>query len=198
LSYSFTKTDIRPTLLYNNDEEMGLLDFVNSANTFKVKNGEQTLAENEDRVISPSLQTIGLVDHTIQDEMNVNVGKRKKRVAFVSGSPPVKMARNEGGVISDSRPSTTGKSPSALRRLIRQSGQADTGYGFVAPATEDATSSSVTPTPERASESDFHNNVRTRPPCGRFVVLSSSSVDTNIPTSPQIVSLVSSAQTGVN
>ncbi|GJZ98915.1 hypothetical protein Tco_0671466 [Tanacetum coccineum] len=164
------------------DREMGLLDFVNYADTFKVKIGERTLAANEvsliteteDRVISPSPQTISLVDHTIQDELNVNVGKRKKRVTFVSGSPPVKMAQNEG------------------------SGQADIGYGSVAPATEDATSSSVTPTPERASEGDFCDNVRTRPPSVRFVVLSSSSADTNIPTSPQVVSLVSSAQTGVN
>nr|GFB01487.1 hypothetical protein [Tanacetum cinerariifolium] len=33
------------------------------------------------------------VDHTIQDELNVNVGKRKKMVAFVSGSPLMKKAR---------------------------------------------------------------------------------------------------------
>nr|GEY00821.1 hypothetical protein [Tanacetum cinerariifolium] len=77
---------------------------------------------------------------------------RKKRVAFVFGSPPVKKARTEGIVISDSRPSTA----------------------------EDVTSSSVTPTPERALEDALHDNVRTRPPSGRFVVLSSGSVDTDI------------------
>ncbi|GKF15947.1 hypothetical protein Tco_0057409, partial [Tanacetum coccineum] len=145
---------------------IALLDFVNSADHFKVKIGEQTLAENEvllitetkDRVISPSPQTISLVDHTIQDELNVNVGKRKKRVAFVSGSSPMKKARTEG------------------RHW----------FGSAAPAAEDATSSSVTPTLERSSEGDFRDNVRTRPSSVRFDVLSSSSTDTDIPTSPQI------------
>ncbi|GKF58951.1 hypothetical protein Tco_0175737, partial [Tanacetum coccineum] len=77
LSRSFIETDVRPTLLHDNDEEIGLLDFVKSADPFKVKVGEQTLAENEvplitetkDRVISPFLQTINLVDNTIQDEL---------------------------------------------------------------------------------------------------------------------------------
>nr|GEV02992.1 hypothetical protein [Tanacetum cinerariifolium] len=203
LSRSFTETDVRLTLLHNNDEEMDLLDFVNAADPFKVKTGERTLAENdvpfltetEDRVISPSLQTISLVDQTIQDELNVNVSKRKKRVAFVFGSPPMKKVQTEGVIISDSRPSTASKSPTALRRLNRQSGQADTGFGSAAPATEDVTSSSVTPTLEHASEGD---NVRTRPSSGYFVVLSSGSADTDIPTSPQVVLLVSSAQAGVN
>ncbi|GJW07478.1 hypothetical protein Tco_1569901 [Tanacetum coccineum] len=179
LSRSFTKTDVRPILLHNNDEEMGLLDFVNSADPFKVKTGERTLAENEvllvteteDRVISPSPQPISLVDHTIRDELNVNAGKRKKRVAFVSGSPPVKKAQTEG------------------------SGQANTGSGSATPATEDATSSSVTPTPEHAPEDD---NVRTLPPTSRLVVLSSGSADTDIPTSLQVVPPVSLVQAGVS
>ncbi|GKB21815.1 hypothetical protein Tco_0855738 [Tanacetum coccineum] len=53
-------------------------------------------------------------------------------------------------------------------RLIRQSGHADTSSRSAAPATEDATYSSVNPTPERAFEGDF------------------------------VVPLVSSAQAGVN
>ncbi|GJR94716.1 hypothetical protein Tco_0266890 [Tanacetum coccineum] len=176
---SFIETDVRPTLLHSNDKEMGLLDFVNYVNPFKLKIGDRTLAENEvplidktkDRVISPSPQTISLVYHTIQDVLNVNVSKRKKKVAFISGSPPVKKAQTEG---------------------------ADTGSGSVAPAAEDATSSSVTPTSEHAFKGDFHDNVRARPPSGYFVVLSSSSANTNIPTSPQVVPLVSSAQAGAN
>ncbi|GJU24365.1 hypothetical protein Tco_1162986 [Tanacetum coccineum] len=203
---SFTEIDGRPTLLYSNDEEMGLLDFVNSVDPFKVKTSERTLAKNEvlllneteDKVISPSPQTISLVDHTIQDELNVNVGKRKKRVDFVFGSLPVKKARAESIIISDSRPRTAGKSPITLRRLINQSDQANTGFGSAAPAAEDTVSSSVTPTPERAPEDDFGDNVRTRPPSGRFVVLYSSSTDTDIPTSPQVVPLVFSTQAGVN
>ncbi|GJZ91408.1 hypothetical protein Tco_0663335 [Tanacetum coccineum] len=154
LSRLFTEIEVRPILLYSNDEEMGLLDFVNSVDPFKVKTGEQTLAENEvpllketeDRVISPSSQTISLVDHTIQDELNINVGKRKKIVSFVFGSPLVKKARAKGIVISDSRPSTTGKSPTALRRLINQSGQADIGSGSAVPTMKDTVSFSVTPT----------------------------------------------------
>ncbi|GJU08128.1 hypothetical protein Tco_1124558 [Tanacetum coccineum] len=203
LSHSFTKTDVHPTLLHNNDEEMGLLDCVNSANPFKVKIGERTLAENEvslltetkDRVISPSSQPISLVDHTIRDELNVNAGKRKKIVAFVFGSPPVKKARIKGVIISNSRPSTAGKSLTALRRLIRQSGQANTGSRSAAPVTEDAIFSSVAPTLEHAFEDD---NVRRRPPSDHFVVLSSGSADTDSPTSPQVVSYVSSAQAGVS
>ncbi|GKB14242.1 gypsy type transposase, partial [Tanacetum coccineum] len=154
LSRSFVKNDVRPTLLHDNDEEIGLLDFVKSADPFKVKVGEQTLAEDkvtlitetEDRVISHSPQTISLVDHTIQDELNANSGKRKKRVAFVSGEPPVKKARTEGVIISDSRLSTAGKSPTIVRRLIRQGEQAAADSGSTSPATEDATSSSITPT----------------------------------------------------
>ncbi|GKE26056.1 hypothetical protein Tco_1441440, partial [Tanacetum coccineum] len=137
LSRSFIKTGVRPTLLYDNDEEIGLLDFVKYVDPFKVKVRERTLADNEvplntkteDRVISPFAQTISLVDHAIQDELNVNSGKQKQRVAFVSGSPPVKNARAEGIVISDSRPSMANKSPSYLRRLSRQMKEADTALG---------------------------------------------------------------------
>nr|GEW17672.1 transposase (putative), gypsy type [Tanacetum cinerariifolium] len=119
--------------------EMGLLDFVKSSNPFKVKVGERTLADNkvplntetEDRVISPFAQTISLVDHTIQDELNVNSGKRKKRVAFVLGR----------------------------RLLSRQNEQADTGSRSVAPAIKDVTSSFVTPTPEHVVEDASHDNV---------------------------------------
>ncbi|GJZ18388.1 hypothetical protein Tco_0554511 [Tanacetum coccineum] len=190
LSRSFIKTDVRPTLLYDNDE--GRL--------------ERTLADNEvplntktgDRVLSPSAQTISLVDHTIQDELNFNSCKWKRGVAFVSGSPPVKKAWAEGIVISNSQPSTTGKSPSALRRLSRQNEQADTGSGSVAPATEDVTSFSVTPTPERVLEDVSDDNVRTCPPSGHFVVLSSVTADTDLPDSPQVVPPATSATTGVN
>ncbi|GJW56816.1 hypothetical protein Tco_0103547, partial [Tanacetum coccineum] len=73
LSRSLVDTDIRPTFLRPDDEEMGLLDFVKSADPFKVKTGERTLAENEvsllteteDIVMTPSAKTIHLVDHTI-------------------------------------------------------------------------------------------------------------------------------------
>ncbi|GKB12693.1 hypothetical protein Tco_0846616, partial [Tanacetum coccineum] len=181
-------------------------DFVKSVDPFKVKVGERTLAENEvplvtkteDRIIPPSMQTISLVDHTIRDELNVNSDKKKKKVAFASGSPPAKKARNECIVNSNSRPSTVGKSPSALQRLSRQNEQASTGYGSAAPATEDVSSSSVTPTPEFAHEDASHDNVRTRPTSGRFIVLSSGSMDADILDSPQVVPPVTLDSNGVN
>nr|GEV86969.1 putative transposase (putative), gypsy type [Tanacetum cinerariifolium] len=151
LSGLFPESDVRPTLLRSDDEEMGLLDFVNSADPFKVKTGERTLAENEvpllteteDKVISPSPQTISLVDHTIQHELNAY---------------------------------HTGKSPTALQRLIKQSGQVDAGSGSVVPAAKDITSSSITPTPERAPEDDLRDNV------GRVVThVSSAPTDVSVP-----------------
>ncbi|GKB84110.1 hypothetical protein Tco_0956382, partial [Tanacetum coccineum] len=168
LSRLFTEIDVRPIFLHSNDEEMGFLDFVNSADPFKVKTDERTLAENEvplltetkDMVISHFPQSISLVNHTIQNELSVNVGKRKKKVAFAAGSTPRKKARTEGVIISDSRPATVGKSPTALRRLIKQSSQAGTGSGSSTPAAEDFVSSFVTPTP--------------------FVVPPSSSVQANV------------------
>ncbi|GKE76264.1 hypothetical protein Tco_1542384, partial [Tanacetum coccineum] len=161
LSRSFVEMDVRPTLLHGDNEEMGLLDFVKIADPFKVKTGERIplKTETEDMVIAPSSHPMSLVDHTIQDKLNVNSGKRKKRVAFASGSLPVKKARTEGIVISDARPSTTGKSPSALQRLSRQNKQASTGSGSAAPVTEDVTSSSATPTPDFAHEDASHDNV---------------------------------------
>ncbi|GKC24237.1 hypothetical protein Tco_1026387, partial [Tanacetum coccineum] len=163
----FVEMDVRPTLLHGDNEETGLLNFVKTTDPFKVKTGERTLAENEvplfteteDRVIAPSSQPMSLADHTIQDELNVNSGKRKKRVAFASGSLPMKKARTEGIVISDARQSTAGKSPSALQRLSRQNEQASTGSGSAAPVTEDVISSSATPTPNFGHEDASHDNV---------------------------------------
>ncbi|GJV52172.1 hypothetical protein Tco_1447913 [Tanacetum coccineum] len=193
LSRSFVEMDVCPTLLHGDNEEMGLLDFVKTADPFKVKTGERTLAEvsllteTEDRVFSPSSQHTSLVDHTIQDELNVNSGKRKKRVAFTSGSLPVKKAQTEGIVIYDARTSTAGKSPSALQRLSRQNKQASTGFGSAAPVTEDVTSSFATPTPDFYHEDASHDNVRTRSTPGRFVVTSSESTDVDVSVSPQVV-----------
>ncbi|GJX82357.1 hypothetical protein Tco_0331838 [Tanacetum coccineum] len=172
LSRTFTETNIRPTFLYSNDEEIGLLDFVKSANPFKVKVGERTLAENE----------------------------RKEGMAFVSRSPPVKKARAKGVAISEPRPATVGKSPTALRRLVKQSGQADIGFGSIVVAMEDFVSSSVTLTPLQVYEYDFgyDGNVRTCHPSGHFTILSSSSADTDIVASPQVVPLAPSVLATAN
>nr|GEU76391.1 hypothetical protein [Tanacetum cinerariifolium] len=69
--------------------EMGLLDFVKSTDPFK---------------------TISLVDHTIEDELKVNTGKRNKKVTFATDSLPTKRARSEVVVISEPRSATAGKS----------------------------------------------------------------------------------------
>nr|GEY07094.1 transposase (putative), gypsy type [Tanacetum cinerariifolium] len=130
---------------------MGLLDFVKFADPFKVK--------VED-----------LVDHTIQDELNVNSGKRKKRVAFVSRSPPVKKARAEGIVISILGPARQASLLLLCGDLVGRMSKLTLAL----------------------------DNVRTRPPSVHFVFLSSGSEDTDIPASPQVVPLVTSAPTGVN
>ncbi|GKD40579.1 hypothetical protein Tco_1260786, partial [Tanacetum coccineum] len=148
----FTETDVLPTLLHDNNEEMGLLDFVKSVDPFKVKVGERNLAEIEVLLITET-----------ED-------KRRKRVAFVFGLPPAKKTRTEGIVISDSRPSTADNSPTALRRLIRQGEQAATGSRYAAAVTKDVTSSSVTPTLERALEDDPYDNFRIALPFSREVV----------------------------
>nr|GEY46117.1 transposase (putative), gypsy type [Tanacetum cinerariifolium] len=170
---SCIENGIHPTLLYNNDEEMGLPDIVKSADPFKVKVKEWTLAdkdvplntETEDRVISPSAQTISLVDHTIHDELNVNSGKRKKRVAFVSWSPPVKKERAKGPLLLRQR---------MLLLLLL-----------------------LLLTPERVLEDASPDNVRTRPPSSRFVILSFGSADTDIP-ALHVVSPMTLAPTSVN
>ncbi|GKD48471.1 hypothetical protein Tco_1277447 [Tanacetum coccineum] len=80
--------------------EMGLLDFVKSTDPFKVKVGERTLGEGEillsketeDMVISPSRDIIRILDHTIVDELKSMAGKKKRRVVFNDGLPPVKKA----------------------------------------------------------------------------------------------------------
>ncbi|GKB28659.1 hypothetical protein Tco_0868060 [Tanacetum coccineum] len=173
LSHSFTKNDVRPTLLCDDDEGRHAC----STNPFKVKTGEQTLAtdevplltETEGRVISPFDDTISLVDHIIHDELKTAGSKKKSKLAFVAGPPPVKRARTEDVSTSGAWPAIAGKSPAALQRLDLVS--------------------SVTPTSEHEYEDDYDhgNNVRTRPPSGRFTVLSSSSTDTDILASPQVV-----------
>nr|GEX28174.1 putative transposase (putative), gypsy type [Tanacetum cinerariifolium] len=47
LSRSYAETYVRPPFLDSDDEEMGLLDFVKSADPFKVNTSERTLAESE-------------------------------------------------------------------------------------------------------------------------------------------------------
>ncbi|GJZ96494.1 hypothetical protein Tco_0668828 [Tanacetum coccineum] len=130
---------------------MGLLDFVKSADPFKVNTGERTLAEGEaslftktvDMVVTPSAQTIRLVSHTIIDELQEHAEKKKRKVVF--DAYPVNKVRTDGVVISKHVPTIA---------------------EFV--------SSSVTPTPED-SGSTQDVNVQGRRPPDRLVVVTSSS-----------------------
>nr|GEU84174.1 putative transposase (putative), gypsy type [Tanacetum cinerariifolium] len=122
LSRSYTETDVYPTFLFSDDEEIGLLEFVKFVDPFKPQ------------------------------------------------------------------PATAGKSPTAMRRLIKQNSQVDTASGSAAPSIEDIVSSFITPTQEHDYEDGFihSDNVRTCPPSGQFI-FSSSSVDTDILTSSQTI-----------
>nr|GEW24306.1 hypothetical protein [Tanacetum cinerariifolium] len=64
----------------------GLLNFVKSADPFKIKVGERTLVKGEvpltetaDMVVVPSDQTMRLVDHTIIDEIKEHSRKNKRK-----------------------------------------------------------------------------------------------------------------------
>ncbi|GJZ68836.1 hypothetical protein Tco_0632386 [Tanacetum coccineum] len=187
LSRSFVEMDLRPTLLGHDKNDMGLLDFVKFADSFKVKTRERTLADGEvplliesaNMVVAPSNQTIRLLSHAIADEIKDHAGKRKRKVGLSADELLVKKVRSGGVIISEPNPTTAGKSSAALRRLELQSGQPDVGVGFVHHPTEEFVSSSVTLTPEHEgyedSGSPHDGSVRTRRASERYVVLTSSS-----------------------
>nr|GEU71560.1 polygalacturonase-like [Tanacetum cinerariifolium] len=94
LSRTFVDTDIHPTFISCDKNDMGLLDFVKFADSFK---------------------TIRLVDHTIMDELKEVDGKKKRKVGFSSGLSSVKKARAGGIVILVPNPTTASKTPTALK-----------------------------------------------------------------------------------
>ncbi|GJY90309.1 hypothetical protein Tco_0505505 [Tanacetum coccineum] len=100
LSRSFDDHHVRPTLLKDDESDMGLLDYVKSADPFKI------------------------VEHTIVDELREHAGKKRKgNVAF--DALHVKKLRADGVVISEPVPTNGGKSLAALRRLELHSGPQD-------------------------------------------------------------------------
>ncbi|GKF00322.1 hypothetical protein Tco_0023672 [Tanacetum coccineum] len=101
----------------------------------------------------------------------------------------MKKARAEGVAISEPWVAIASKPPTAMRRLIRQSGQTNIGSGSATRAMEDFVSSSATPTPvqDYEDESGPDVNIRTCPPSGRFIILSTSSADTDTAASPQVI-----------
>ncbi|GKE01051.1 hypothetical protein Tco_1389034, partial [Tanacetum coccineum] len=143
LSRSYTETDVRLTFLYNDDEEMGLLDFVKSTDPFNVKVGERTLADDKvplleetgDIVISPSAQPISLVDHTIEDELKANVEGVKisepvptiaeKFVSFYVTPTPEPDVPNDSGLTPDVNVQTR-RVPERFVVMISSSERGDT------------------------------------------------------------------------
>ncbi|GJS96317.1 hypothetical protein Tco_0803285 [Tanacetum coccineum] len=138
--------------------EMGLVDFVKSADPFNVKTGERTLAEKEvpllvetkDMVIALTAQTIRLLDHTIANELEEHVGKKKRKVI-----------------------------PAALKRLELQSGPHENESGSAPRLSEEFVYSYVTPTPKQdvpeASGSTRDVNVQTHRSPVWYVVVTSNS-----------------------
>ncbi|GJZ30986.1 hypothetical protein Tco_0576033 [Tanacetum coccineum] len=186
LSRSFDDVLVRPTLLQE-DRNMGLLDFVKSADPFKVKTGEWTLAEGEvslnnesvNMIVPPSAKIIQIVDHTIVDKAKEHVGKKKMGVIFEE--LPVKRLRDDAAAATRVVPTIGGKGPVALKRLELQNEPRGVGSSFVLPPIEEFVSSSVTPTPEpdipEGSGSSQDGGVWTHHASMGIVVSSSSGPD---------------------
>ncbi|PWA68831.1 transposase (putative), gypsy type [Artemisia annua] len=97
----------RPTFRNADGQDMSLLDIIKSADPFKVKIGERTLAKGEKtlleetaaRVVEPSEADLTLVDHTMTDELKAvkEQGKAgKKRVSQSIPWPGQKKQRPQG------------------------------------------------------------------------------------------------------
>ncbi|GKC39814.1 hypothetical protein Tco_1052198 [Tanacetum coccineum] len=189
LSRSFDDVLVRPTLLKDDESDMGLLDFVKSSDPFKVKTRERTLAEGEiplndqtvNMTVPPSAEIVQIVDHTILDEVKEHAGKKKRRVVFEE--LPAKRGRADAATASVV-PTTSGKSPTALKRLELQSGPQGVGSSSVPPPVEEFVSSSVTPTPEPDASEDSgytqDGGVRTHRASMGVVVSSSSGPDDEV------------------
>ncbi|GJW26722.1 hypothetical protein Tco_0040533 [Tanacetum coccineum] len=153
LSRSFNDVLVRPTLLKDDESDIGLLDFVKSSDLLKVKTGERTLAEGE----------IPLNDET----MNM----------IVPPSAKIRLRAN-AATASEAVPTTCGKSTAALKRLELQTGPQGVGSSFIPPPVKEFVSSFVTPTPEpdapKDSRSTQDGGVQTHR-ASMVVVVSSSS-----------------------
>ncbi|GJW59804.1 hypothetical protein Tco_0109139 [Tanacetum coccineum] len=193
LGRSFDDVLVRPILLKDDESDMGLLDFVKSANPFKVKTRERTLAEGEiplndetmNMIIPPFAEIVQIVDHTIVDEVKEHAGKKKRRVVFEE--LPVNRLRADVAAAYEAAPNTGGKSLTALRRLELQNGPHGVGSSSIPPSAEEFVSSSVTPTSEldtpKDSGSTQDGGVRSHRASMRIVVSSSSGPDDEASTS---------------
>nr|GEU36014.1 hypothetical protein [Tanacetum cinerariifolium] len=177
---------VKRDLLPSNDVvDLPLLERLNEGRAAirkypEVKTKERTLTEGEItlsketgyRVIFPSLEIIRVVKHTITDELPSVTGKKKRKVDFNADPLYVKKVRASYVAPLERNPTTGGKTPAALEKLVSQSGQQDVGSGPATNAMEDFVSSSATPTLEREyhdeSGSAQDGNVRTCTASDRF------------------------------
>ncbi|GKC70062.1 hypothetical protein Tco_1115945 [Tanacetum coccineum] len=160
LSRVYDDEDTRPTFLDSNYKEMGLFEFINTFDSFKVKIGERTLAEGEvfllketeDQLIPPSDEIITVVDHNITDELkDAATGNGKKRVAFDGAEPLVKKSKTAPFAAPSEKKktaSTTGKTLAALKKIVTLDTIQDTS------GSDPATTFVPSPTPEYLDESD--------------------------------------------
>ncbi|GKD08244.1 hypothetical protein Tco_1187929, partial [Tanacetum coccineum] len=151
LSRSFDDLHVRPTLLRDDESDMGLLDYVKSVDPFKI------------------------VKHTIVDELREHAGKKKRKVAF--DTLPPKKLRADGVATSKPVTTTSGKSLASLRRLELQSRPQGVGLSFASHPIEEFASSYVTPTLEPDIPEDYGSTqdavVQTHHAYMRIVVSSS-------------------------
>nr|GEX00557.1 putative reverse transcriptase domain-containing protein [Tanacetum cinerariifolium] len=110
LSRLFDDLHVRPTLLKDDDSDIGLLDYVKSADPFKLRLFRLW------NILLWMTEIIQIVEHTIVDELREHAGKNKR-----------KKLRADGVATSELVVTTGGKSPTAMRRLELQSGPQDSG-----------------------------------------------------------------------
>ncbi|GKD34009.1 hypothetical protein Tco_1249518, partial [Tanacetum coccineum] len=186
--------------------DMGLFDFVKSADPFKVKTRETTLAEGEvsfnnktvNMTVPPFVKIIQIVDHTIMDEVKEHAGKKKRRVIFEE--LPAKRLRDDAAAATGVVPTTGGKGLAALKRLELQNEPRGVGSSPVLPPIEEFVSFSVTPTLEpdipEGSGSSQDRGIRIHHACMGIVVSYSSGPDDEA-ASPRVEDIAADSARGV-
>ncbi|GKC14593.1 gypsy type transposase [Tanacetum coccineum] len=151
----------RDPLPFDDIVDLPLIDQLNEGRCpIKRKYPESFVIIGSAGCISPSNETLQLVDHAITDELRSVAGKRKRKVAFNANLPP-------------------------LVKKVRGS-SFDVGSELATAATDDFVSSFVTPTLKHKYEDESDENVKTRPASDRYVVFTSSSEPLNTNLSPTL------------
>ncbi|GKF02252.1 hypothetical protein Tco_0029175, partial [Tanacetum coccineum] len=182
-------------------------DFVKSADPFKVKTGERTLAKGEvslnnetvNMTVPPSAEIIQIVDHTIVDEAKEQAGKKKRR-RVIFEELLVKRLWDDAAAATGVVPTTGSKGPTALKRIELQNEPCGVGSSSVPPPIEEFVSSSVTPTPEfdipEGYGSSHDGGVLTRH-ASMGIVMSSSSGPDDEAAAPRVEDIAADSARGV-